>query len=35
MKGYLDIPDKKENLANIIMDIMESQVNKVIQEYLE
>ena len=35
IKGYLDILNKKENSAKIIMDIMESQVNQVIQEYLE
>ena len=34
MKGYLNIPDNKENPAKIIMDIMKSQVNQVIQEYL-
>ena len=33
--GYLDIPERKESPAKIIMDIMESQVNQVIQEYLE
>ena len=34
IKGYLNIPDNKENPTKIIMDIMKSQVNQVIQEYL-